>query len=70
MTTVYDELADVRELSAVQVEEWLGRRHGWAKRHIFELGGYFEGQYRFPIHGIRAWQQRQAAEYAEQRKAS
>ena len=39
MTTVYDELVDVRELSAVQVEEWLGRRHGWAKRHISELGG-------------------------------
>lgn len=65
---IYDELADTRELSAAQVDEWLGRRHGWAKRHIFELGGYFDGRFRFPVHGIKAWQEKQAAEYA--RKAS
>lgn len=63
-------LEDVRELSAAEVESLLGRRHGWARRHIVELGGYRDtASYRFPVHGIRRWQERQAAEYAE-RKAS
>lgn len=59
----YDEIPPVYELSAAQVDEWLGRRHGWAKRHIFELGGYFDNRFRFPVHGIRAFQEKQAAEY-------
>lgn len=64
--TTYDELIEIRELSASQVDEWLNRRHGWAKRHVFELGGYPSGrELKFPVHGIRAWQQRQAEAYRE-----
>lgn len=68
MTT--EELPDVRELSAAEVESLLGRRHGWAKRNVVDLGGYRDrAAYRFPIHGIRAWQMRQAEEYAQERRA-
>lgn len=71
MSDTYTSLNEVRELSAAQVEEWLGRRHGWARRHIVELGGYRDGLgYRFPVHGIKAYQQRQAEAYAQERRAS
>lgn len=42
-------------------------RHGWARRHVAELGGYREayGRLRFPVHAVITWQQRMAAEYAE-----
>ena len=71
VTTIYEQLNDVFELNAHQVDEWLKRGHGWARRHIVELGGYREGtQYRFPIHAIRAYQLRMAQEFAEQRRSA
>ncbi len=71
MTAIYDELNQIRELSSTQVEEWLGRRHGWARRHIVELGGYRDGvTYRFPIHGVKAYQEARATAFAEERRAS
>lgn len=60
----------VQELSGKQVDDLLVRRHGWASEHVEELGGYFEGQYRFPLHAIVAWQQRQAQEFAQRERAS
>lgn len=68
MTLAIDELELVRELSAMQVEALLGRQHGWAARHITELGGYRDSRaYRFPLAGIRAYQERRAQEFAASR---
>lgn len=61
----------VEELSAAQLEQLLGRRHGWARRHVLELGGYRDGgAFRFPVHGVIAWQRAQAEAYAQERRAS
>lgn len=63
-----DLVPDIQELSAAKVEKLLVRRSGWARAHITELGGYCDGgRYRFPVHGIRRWQEEKAAEYAQRR---
>lgn len=68
VTLAAEPLEEVRELSAAEVEQLLGRQHGWARRHIVELGGYRDARaYRFPLHGVRAYQERRAQEFAAQR---
>lgn len=62
----YRVLEDVQVLTPAEVDALLRRGHGWARKHVIELGGYetSEGRFHFPMHGIRAYQERQAAEYA------
>lgn len=68
MTLEVSPLPQVAELSAAEVEQLLGRQHGWARRHIVEIGGYRDGRtYHFPVHALIAWQQRRAQEFARER---
>lgn len=58
---------EVKEFGAGEVEKLLGRGHGWAARHALELGGYRAnegGRLHFPLHAIRRYQERLAAEQA------
>lgn len=58
---------EVKEFGSTEVEKLLGRGNGWAARHAAELGGYREtprGKLHYPLHGIKGFQERQAAEQA------
>lgn len=58
---------EVQEYGSSEVEDLLGRGNGWAKRHRLELGAYQEtpgGRWHFPLHGIKRFQERKAAEQA------
>lgn len=57
---------DVRVLTPTEVDALLRKGHGWARRNVVALGGYETdtGRFHFPVAGIRAWQEQQAAAYA------
>jgi hypothetical protein len=58
-------LPEVHEFTAAEVERELRRGHGWAARHYVELFGYFEdGRWRFPLSGVRRYQEQQAQRFA------
>lgn len=62
----YRVLEDVQVLTGSEVDALLRKGRGWARSNVVELGGYVTetGRFAFPLHGIRAYQERQAAEYA------
>lgn len=57
---------DIRVLTPAEVDAYLRKGHGWARRNVVALGGYVTetGRFHIPVAGIRAWQEQQAAAYA------